>query len=141
MGQFIKVQSQIRQLAPLRLKHALKEYARFRIKLRLILVEMFEAGCQTVCSLMSEHGLEFAECTWPALYSQPSQHMLVIKGTVRQNFVMAVMYESIHEGVHPDQYNDIIKLMPTMHKQMEGHTEFAASSLQVFFFHCNVNAH
>ena len=56
-GQFIKVQSQIRQLAPLRLKHALKEYARFRFKLRLILVEMFEAGCQTVCSLMSEHCL------------------------------------------------------------------------------------
>ena len=133
-GQFIKVQSQIRQLAPLRLKHALKEYARFRFKLRLILVEMFEAGCQTVCSLMSEHGLEFAECAWPTLYSQPSEHMLVIKGTVRQNFVMAVMYESIHEGVHPDQYNDIINLMPTMHKQMEGHTEFAASSLQVFFF-------
>jgi hypothetical protein len=134
MGQFVKQQGQIRQLAPLRLKHALKTYSHARFKLRSIFVEMFEAACQTVNALMSEHGLEFAECTWPALYPQPSLHMLVRKGSVRQNFVMAVMYESINEGVHPEQYSDIIKLMPTMHKQMDGHTEFAPSSLQVFFF-------
>ena len=134
MGQFIKLQAQIRQLAPLRLKHALKEYSRVRIKLRVIFIEMFEVGCQTVNCLMSEHYLEFTDCMWQALYAQPLQYMLVRKGSVRQNFVMSVMYESIHEGVHPELYNEIINLMPTMHKQMEGHTEFAASSLQVLFF-------
>ena len=132
-SQFIKMQGQLRQAAPLRLKHALNVYQPTRIAVRRMFVELVEVGCREVNMLMNEHGFAFEECEWKALYPEPTLE-LVYPSSTKQNFVMALLYESIHEGIHPEQYKAILGLMPTMHKQMEGQKSICASSLPVLFF-------
>ena len=102
--QFIKQQGQIRQAIPLRLKHAWNGFKLTRFVLRRIFLEMMSTGCREVNMLMMEHGFTFRECEWHALCPKPDSLELIYPCTTKQNFVMALLYESMHEAIHPDQY-------------------------------------
>jgi len=132
----------MKQAAPLRLKHAWSAYLPARIVLRSIFNEMLEAGSVAFDSVMQDYGFDIPEGKWSSLCPNPATHRLVYPSTIKHNFVMAALYESIHEAIHQDQLKDILKLMPAMYKQMEGRHTFGPQSLPVLYFtNYNDNAH